>query len=65
MFNFCISLASITFGSNWISYGTETHTDQTIGTCARVSDEKTYTGLQALLEAYRTKGAIAEIWTKS
>ena len=58
MFNFCISLASITFGSNWISYGTETYTDQTTGTWTRASDGKTYTGLQVLLEAGRTKGVI-------
>ena len=65
MFNFCSSLASITFGENWISVASQTYSNQTTDTWTRASDGKTYTGLEALLEAGRTKGAIAGTWTKT
>ena len=58
MFNFCSSLASITFGENWISVASQTYSNQTTDTWTRASDGKTYTGLQVLLEAGRTKGVI-------
>lgn len=66
MFKNCSSLTEISFGANWKSYGTQTYTNQTTGTwtCPDYPGVS-YTGLQALLEAGRTKGAIAGTWTKS
>lgn len=58
-------LTEIKFGVNWISYGTQTYTNKTTGTWTNTTTGVSYTGLQALLEAGRTLGAIEGTWVKS
>lgn len=59
------NLTEIKFGANWISSGTETYTNQTTGTWTNSVTGVSYTGLQALLEAGRTLGAIEGTWIRS
>ena len=64
-FRGCSSLSSITFGQYWKSYGYQTYTDQTTGTWTNTVTGVSYTGLQNLLVAGRTLGAIEGTWVKS
>lgn len=61
----CSNLSTIKFGENWVSYGSQTYSSTTTGTwtCPNYPGVS-YTGLQELLVAGRTKGAIAGTWTK-
>ena len=65
MFYGCSALTSITFGANWKSSGTQTYTNQTTGTWTNTTTGVSYTGLQNLLAAGRTQGAIEGTWVKS
>lgn len=65
MFKGCSSLQEITFGPDWKSTAGQTYTDQTTGTWTNSVTEVSYTGLQNLLVAGRTLGAIEGTWTKS
>ena len=59
------NLTEIKFGANWKSSGTESYTNITTGTWTNSTTGVSYTGLQALLEAGRTLGAIEGTWLKS
>lgn len=63
----CSALTTIKFGTNWKTAGASgtTYTNQTTGTWTNSVTGVSYTGLQALLEAGRTLGAIAGTWVKS
>lgn len=61
----CSALTTIKFGTNWKTTSSGTYTDQTTGTWTNAVTGVSYTGLQALLEAGRTQGAIAGTWVKS
>lgn len=65
MFNRLTALTSITFGPLWITPSSGTYTNQTTGTWTNTVTGVSYTGLQALLEAGRTLGAIEGTWVKS
>lgn len=58
------NLRSITFGSLWKTPSSGTYA-ATTGTWTNTVTGVSYTGLQALLEAGRTQGAIAGTWVKS
>ena len=59
------NLTEIKFGANWVSTANDTITNQTTGTWTNSVTGVSYTGLQALLEAGRTLGAIEGTWIKS